>query len=75
MLTGGGAAPTVEELDLLRQEMIDRFGQYPEPVENLFRYARLRQETLALQIQSVEKIRIKYSSVLQIIRKSMRKNF
>jgi transcription-repair coupling factor (superfamily II helicase) len=45
------------ELDALRQEMVDRFGQYPEPVENLFRYARLRLETLALQIQSVEKNR------------------
>jgi transcription-repair coupling factor (superfamily II helicase) len=49
------SAPTAEELDALRQEMLDRFSQYPEPVENLFRYARLRQETLALQIQSVEK--------------------
>ena len=44
-----------EELDTLQQEMVDRFGRYPEPVENLFRYARLRQQTLALQIQSVEK--------------------
>jgi transcription-repair coupling factor (superfamily II helicase) len=35
--------------------MIDRFGQYPDQVENLFRYARLRQETIALQIQSIEK--------------------
>ena len=49
------SAATDEELDALRQEMVDRFGPYPEPVENLFRYARLRQETLALQIQSVEK--------------------
>ncbi len=49
------SAGTDEELDALRQEMVDRFGSYPEPVENLFRYARLRQETLALQIQSVEK--------------------
>jgi transcription-repair coupling factor (superfamily II helicase) len=46
-----------EELDALQQEMVDRFGQYPEPVENLFRYARLRQKTLALQIQSIEKNR------------------
>ncbi|MEJ2108867.1 MAG: hypothetical protein P8Z37_02930 [Acidobacteriota bacterium] len=44
-----------EELDALRQEMVDRFGRYPEPVENLFRYAELRQETLKLQIQSIEK--------------------
>jgi transcription-repair coupling factor (superfamily II helicase) len=49
------SAPTDEELGALRQEMVDRFGQYPEQVENLFRYARLRQETLALQIQSIEK--------------------
>lgn len=49
------SAATGEELDALTQEMVDRFGHYPEPVENLFRYARLRQETLALQIQSVEK--------------------
>ncbi len=51
------SAATAEDLDALRQEMIDRFGPYPEQVENLFRYARLRQETLALQIQSVEKNR------------------
>jgi len=43
------------ELDELRREITDRFGRYPESVENLFRYARLRQETLALQIQSVER--------------------
>ncbi len=49
------SAATDAELDALRQEMVDRFGSYTEPVENLFRYARLRQETLALQIQSVEK--------------------
>ena len=44
-----------EELDALRQEMVDRFGFYPDPVENLFRYAGLRQKTMALQIQSIEK--------------------
>jgi transcription-repair coupling factor (superfamily II helicase) len=43
------------ELVGLQQEMIDRFGKYPEPVENLFRYASLRREALALQIQSIEK--------------------
>ncbi|HYK91371.1 MAG TPA: transcription-repair coupling factor, partial [Acidobacteriota bacterium] len=49
------SAADASELDSLRQEMVDRFGSYPEPVENLFRYARLRQETLALQILSIEK--------------------
>jgi transcription-repair coupling factor (superfamily II helicase) len=44
-----------EDLDALRQEMVDRFGRYPEQVENLFRYAGLRQEALALQIQSIER--------------------
>ena len=32
-----------EELDTLRQELIDRFGKYPESVEHLFLYAELRQ--------------------------------
>jgi transcription-repair coupling factor (superfamily II helicase) len=49
------SAAAGEELDALQQEMVDRFGPYPEQVENLFRYARLRQETLALQIQAVER--------------------
>jgi transcription-repair coupling factor (superfamily II helicase) len=48
------SAAGADELDTLRREIIDRFGRYPEPVENLFRYSRLRQETLALQIHSVE---------------------
>jgi transcription-repair coupling factor (superfamily II helicase) len=51
------SAATGEELNLLEQEMVDRFGQYPDQVENLFRYARLRLDTLALQIQSIEKNR------------------
>jgi transcription-repair coupling factor (superfamily II helicase) len=51
------SASSESDLDTLRQEMMDRFGQYPEQVENLFRYARLRQEALALQIQSIEKNR------------------
>jgi transcription-repair coupling factor (superfamily II helicase) len=45
------------ELDGLRQELIDRFGPYPEPVDHLFRYAALRQEALDLQIQAIEKTR------------------
>jgi transcription-repair coupling factor (superfamily II helicase) len=49
------SAADEEELDALRQEMVDRFGFYPDPVENLFRYAGLRQKTMALQIQSIEK--------------------
>jgi transcription-repair coupling factor (superfamily II helicase) len=51
------SAVGADELDAMRQEITDRFGKYPEPVENLFRYARLRQEALALQIHSVERSR------------------
>ena len=44
-----------EQLDALRQEMTDRYGRYPETVENLFRYAELRLEAYAMQIYSVER--------------------
>jgi transcription-repair coupling factor (superfamily II helicase) len=46
-----------DELDSLRQEMIDRFGPYPDQVDVLFRYASLRQETMALQIHTIERSR------------------
>jgi transcription-repair coupling factor (superfamily II helicase) len=49
------SAATDEELNLLAQEMVDRFGPYTDQVDNLFHYARLRLDTLALQIQSIEK--------------------
>jgi transcription-repair coupling factor (superfamily II helicase) len=44
-----------DQLDLLRQEMIDRYGGYPDAVENLFRYAELRLDASAMQIHSVER--------------------
>ena len=44
-----------EQLNTLRQEMTDRYGQYPDTVENLFRYAELRLEAYAMQIYSVER--------------------
>ncbi len=49
------SARDTAELDALRQELIDRFGPYPDPVEILFRYAALRQTTLELQIQAIER--------------------
>ena len=51
------SSATQEELDALRQELVDRFGSYPAPVENLFRYARLRQEAIALKIHAIERNR------------------
>jgi transcription-repair coupling factor (superfamily II helicase) len=44
-----------EDLDILRQELVDRYGKFGEPVENLFRYARLRQTALSLRIQGIER--------------------
>jgi transcription-repair coupling factor (superfamily II helicase) len=49
------SAPHEEELESLRQELVDRYGQFGEPVENLFRYARLRQTALALRIPAIER--------------------
>ncbi len=51
------SAADAGELDALRQEMVDRFGRYPGQVENLFRYAGLRLQALALAIQSIERNR------------------
>jgi transcription-repair coupling factor (superfamily II helicase) len=45
------------DLNSLRQEIVDRYGQYPQPVENLIRYARLRLVGLALQIPAIERIK------------------
>ncbi len=51
------SAQDAAELESLKQEMVDRFGGYPEQVECLFRYARLRQTALQLKIQSIERNR------------------
>jgi len=49
------SAQDEEELQSLRQELVDRYGRYSEPVENLFRYARLRQEAMSLRIPAIER--------------------
>ena len=51
------SAPGAGELDTLRQELVDRFGKYPDSVEHLFRYAELRQTAIELAIQSIERSR------------------
>ncbi len=37
------------ELESMREELIDRFGEYPEEVENLFRIVSLKQAATALK--------------------------
>ncbi|MBM3792241.1 MAG: DEAD/DEAH box helicase, partial [Acidobacteria bacterium] len=51
------SAQDEEELEAVRLEMVDRFGRYPEQVENLFRYAGLRQRALEMQVQAIERQR------------------
>jgi len=42
-------------LDSLKEEIVDRFGRYPESVSNLLEYANLRLRTQELRILSLEK--------------------
>src|SRR5262249_54583291 len=55
---------TAEELEQIKAEIADRFGKYPESLENLFEYASLRILTNALLIHSIErqgnKVHIKF---------------
>src|SRR6266446_2910306 len=46
-----------EALSAIRAETEDRYGRVPEPVENLFAYARLRQTAEALGIISIDRTR------------------
>jgi transcription-repair coupling factor (superfamily II helicase) len=48
------SAQAEQDLEGLRQELKDRYGQYPEPVEDLFRYARLRQTAMSMRIPAIE---------------------
>jgi transcription-repair coupling factor (superfamily II helicase) len=46
-----------EALSAIRTETEDRYGRIPEPVENLFAYARLRQTAEQLGIISIDRTR------------------
>ena len=46
-----------EALAAIRAETEDRYGRIPEPVENLFDYARLRQTAETVGILSIDRIR------------------
>ena len=49
------SATTVAEIDELRVEVGDRFGEPPEPVLNLLEQARLKVEAQALNIEGIER--------------------
>jgi transcription-repair coupling factor (superfamily II helicase) len=46
-----------ETLAAIRTETEDRYGRIPEPVEDLFNYARLRQAAEAVGVISIDRIR------------------
>ncbi len=48
-------AESEEQLEKVREEVIDRYGKMPAPVSNLFRYARLKLEARRLAVASIER--------------------
>ncbi|MBI1745294.1 MAG: transcription-repair coupling factor [Acidobacteria bacterium] len=46
---------SAEELVQVKAEIADRFGKYPEALENLFEYAGLRLQSYALRVHSIER--------------------
>ncbi|MCI0416720.1 transcription-repair coupling factor [bacterium] len=44
-----------ETLNSIREEMIDRFGPVPEPVENLIEYGRIKSMAEKLKIKSIDR--------------------
>jgi len=50
------SARSDQDLERIRDEMADRYGRLPEPVENLFAYARVRREAERLGIISIDRV-------------------
>jgi len=50
------SARSDEELNRISEEVADRYGRAPDPVENLFSYARARREAERLGIISVDRV-------------------
>jgi transcription-repair coupling factor (superfamily II helicase) len=50
------SARSDEELNRISEEVADRYGRPPAPVENLFSYARMRREAERLGIISVDRV-------------------
>ncbi|MGR8948287.1 MAG: transcription-repair coupling factor [Gammaproteobacteria bacterium] len=48
------SAETDEELSVLKEEVIDRFGDIAEPVENLFKIARCKVKAQKIGIQKID---------------------
>jgi transcription-repair coupling factor (superfamily II helicase) len=51
------SAPDERRLQDICDELLDRYGPIPEPVETLLEYARLRRDAVALRVQSISRQR------------------
>ena len=45
----------LEEIDRIREEIVDRFGPVPDPIENLLRYGALKHLATKLRLRSVDR--------------------
>jgi transcription-repair coupling factor (superfamily II helicase) len=50
------SARSDEELDRIRDEVADRYGRLPMPVENLFRYASVRREAERVGVMAIDRV-------------------
>jgi transcription-repair coupling factor (superfamily II helicase) len=50
------SARSDEELNRISEEVVDRYGRLPAPVENLFSYARVRREAERLGVISIDRV-------------------
>ncbi len=48
---------SIPELKTLKEELIDRFGKYPETVENLFTIAKIRLKAISLNAHEVMQVK------------------
>ncbi|KHE71483.1 transcription-repair coupling factor [Halobacillus sp. BBL2006] len=59
------AIESVEDIHDLRDELIDRFGDYPEEVENLFRVSSIRLYAKRARVESVSEKKKKLEMVME----------
>lgn len=59
------AIESVEDIHDLRDELIDRFGEYPQEVENLFRASSIRLQAKKARIESVTEKKKKIEMLME----------
>ncbi|WP_449621620.1 transcription-repair coupling factor [Robertmurraya sp. Marseille-Q9965] len=51
------AATTMEEIEELQEEIVDRFGEYPEEVSYLFQIAEIKAHALMVGVESIKQVK------------------